>query len=204
MKKKWRRWKRQSLKNIKEFTAYTLLIVLLAVGTILIFGSIGSVTTSEVPSEQKQHEAFIAGLVPKAKELQASHGIWPSVMLAQAALESNWGESELAQEANNLFGIKSSGEGEAYPTKEYDELHGWHEIQATFKNYDNAEQSMDDYADLIQNGTDWNPSLYHGVVDAQNYEEAAQALAQAGYATDPDYAEKLIDLINTYHLYQYD
>lgn len=181
-----------------------LLIILLTVVTILILDRIGSVTTSEVPSGQKYREVFIAELVPKAKELQTSHGIWPSVMLAQAALESNWGESELAQEANNLFGIKSRGEGEEYPTKEYDELHGWHEIQATFKYYDHFEQSMDDYADLIQNGTDWNPSLYHGVVDAQTYEEAAQSLAQAGYATDPDYAEKLIDLINTYHLHQYD
>ena len=53
-------------------------------------------------------------------------------------------------------------------------------------------------------GTDMNRQNYDRVVKAANYEEAAKALQQSGYATDPDYAKKLISVIQTYKLYNYD
>lgn len=63
---------------------------------------------------------------------------------------------------------------------------------------------MDDHTLLFVNGTDWNSDLYKNVLSATNYQEAATALQTAGYATDPDYAQKVINVIETYQLNQYD
>ena len=65
------------------------------------------------------------------------------------------------------------------------------------------EESIMDYANLITNGTSWNTDFYKKVREADDYKEAAYAM-QAGYATDPDYASKLIHIIEKYHLYEMD
>ena len=57
---------------------------------------------------------------------------------------------------------------------------------------------------LFVDGTSWDSSHYQAVLSADNYVEAAQALQQRGYATDPNYAQKLISLIKTYNLDKYD
>ena len=80
----------------------------------------------------------------------------------------------------------------------------WITIQGDFKVYDSWEQSMDDHTQLFVQGVDWNPALYEKVITATNYQEAAQALQDAGYATDPGYAQKIIQVIETYQLNQYD
>ena len=172
--------------------------------TIFFIGNINRTgQTVEQDSEIFQKE-FIDQLVPKARELKDTHGIRPSVLIAQAILESDWGRSDLALSANNLFGIKAHGDGVDYQTKEYSEKEGWSEIKASFKEYASFEESMEDYANLLHNGTDWNPTLYHPVLYAADYQEAAQRIAEAGYATDPDYSEKIIAIIQKYELNQYD
>ena len=80
----------------------------------------------------------------------------------------------------------------------------WIVIQDYFKVYKNVTESIEDHALLMVNGTDWNPALYHPVLEAETYIEATHALQQAGYATDPTYPQKLIDLIEQYELYKYD
>ena len=74
----------------------------------------------------------------------------------------------------------------------------------TFESILSWEQSMDDHTALFVNGVDWNPALYANVITATNYIEAAHALQAAGYATDPTYADKIIHVIETYQLNQYD
>lgn len=138
-------------------------------------------------------EEFLEQLTPYAQEVSKSHGIRPSLLVAQAALESNWGQSQLAQESNNFFGIKSAS-GKEYPTKEFRQDE-WTEIDAAFKEYDSIYASVLDYADLLKKGTSWNANLYEEVINAPTYQEAAHALNEAGYATDPNYAEKIIQLI---------
>ncbi|MCB5951034.1 glycoside hydrolase family 73 protein [Enterococcus sp. BWT-B8] len=150
-------------------------------------------------------EEFIDRIRPHAQELQASYGVLPSIIIGQGILESNWGQSTLAAEYNNLFGIKAYGDEEKVnlETKEYiNEL--WVTIQGDFRVYDTWEESMDDHTRLFVNGVTWNPRLYEDVLLANNYKEAAQALQSAGYATDPDYADKVIHVIESYELYQYD
>lgn len=150
-------------------------------------------------------EEFIERIVPHAQELQASYGVLPSIIVGQGILESNWGQSTLASEYNNLFGIKAYGDQRKVnlETQEYiNEV--WITIQGDFRVYDTWEESMDDHTKLFVNGVDWDARLYENVLLANDYKEAANALQTAGYATDPDYADKVIHVIETYKLYKYD
>lgn len=162
-------------------------------------------TQNSQSKEELTQEAFIARLVPHAQELQNSYGVLPSIIIGQAILESNWGKSTLASEYNNLFGIKAYGTQKKInlETQEYiNEL--WVTIQGDFRVYDTWEDSMDDHTLLFVNGVTWNPRLYESVLLAENYKDAANALQEAGYATDPTYAEKVINVIESYNLNKYD
>lgn len=148
-------------------------------------------------------DEFITTLAPVAQHNQARYGVLASISLAQAILESDWGQSDLAVNHNNLYGIKGSGDDPLYPTQEY--LNGEYvTVQAPFRSYSSFGESMADHSKLLIRGIDGNSQLYQGVIDADHYIQAAYALQEAGYATDPNYAEKLIALIDQYHLYSYD
>ena len=148
-------------------------------------------------------EEFVETLTPYALEAQETYGIRPSLLIAQAALESNWGESTLSTESNNYFGIKSSENDKKFATKEFDNDE-WTQIDAAFKHYDSLEDSINDYANLLRNGTSWNEDFYRDVFEANDYKEAATAIQEAGYATDPTYTDKLIQIIEQYQLYELD
>lgn len=150
-------------------------------------------------------EEFINHLLPHAKELQEGYGILPSIVIGQAILESNWGNSQLAKEYNNLFGIKAYGNQNkvTLDTQEFVNEQ-WITIKGDFRVYNSWEESMDDHTMLFVNGVDWSPEKYEKVLTAPNYQVAADALQEAGYATDPGYAEKIKDVIETYQLNQYD
>ncbi|MBP2098009.1 glycoside hydrolase family 73 protein [Enterococcus rivorum] len=184
---------------------------LLLVGVLFVF-SLSVLSDSNEPqliNEEQQKkvskEEFIGKISPYAQELQASYGVLPSIIIGQAILESNWGQSTLAAQYNNLFGIKAYGDQKKInlETKEYvNEV--WITIQGDFRVYNTWEESMDDHTKLFINGVTWNPRLYDKVLLATNYKEAARALQEAGYATDPTYAEKVIGVIESYKLYTYD
>lgn len=184
---------------------------LLLVGVLFVF-SLSVLSDSNEPqliNEEQQKkvskEEFIDKISPYAQELQASYGVLPSIIIGQAILESNWGQSTLAAKYNNLFGIKAYGDQKKInlETKEYvNEV--WITIQGDFRVYNTWEESMDDHTKLFINGVTWNPRLYDKVLLATNYKEAAKALQEAGYATDPTYAEKVIGVIESYKLYTYD
>jgi len=153
-------------------------------------------------SQTMSREEFIQTLTPPAKEAQEEYGTRASLLIAQAALESNWGASELSKEANNYFGIKDASAGEEYATREYN--NEWTTVNASFKRYDSLAESVADYANLIKNGTSWDQDFYQPVLEADHYTEAAEAVQEAGYATDPNYADKLIQIIEQYQLYELD
>lgn len=147
-------------------------------------------------------EEFIEAVADEAVKFQEEYGITPSVTIAQAILESNWGQSGLAQNEQNYFGIKGSADSPQYQTQEYEE--DWVEREAGFRSYASLEESVEDYAQLLAEGTGWNQDLYQAVIEADHYEEAARALQEAGYATDPDYSNKVISLIERHELDRYD
>lgn len=141
---------------------------------------------------------FIAAIAPDAVKDWHHSGVPASLTIAQAALESNWGSSGLARQANNLFGIKGTGPAGSVmmPTTEYRNGSPIR-MNAPFRKYRSWAESIADHTRLLQN------KRYAGVL-RRSGQEAAKAVAAAGYATDPSYASKLIGLMEKYDLYQYD
>lgn len=148
---------------------------------------------------------FIAKIASYAVADMLNTRIPASLTIAQAILESNWGESGLTKQGNNLFGIKgvgTAGSGE-YRTAEYNPDGSKYYIMAKFRHYNNWGESIADHSKLILNGTRDKPTRYHGVLGA-DYKTAAHAIRAGGYATDPNYPNLLISLIEKYELYKYD
>ena len=144
--------------------------------------------------------AFIEQLVPAAQAIGQAHDLYPSVLLAQAALESNFGTSDLAVNHHNYFGIKGQyrAQGVTLPTVEH--LNGQDvTVLGTFRHYPDEQAALADYAQVLAQPT------YAGVHRhvATTYRKATQAL-RGTYATDPNYDRKLNQLIDTYQLTQYD
>lgn len=146
---------------------------------------------------------FIKELLPGAIAMGKKYNIYPSVMLAQAIIESDWGRSGLSVTAHNYFGVKASA-GQAsvtmWTTEYYDGVTPV-SIQDAFAAYENAEGSLESNASLIRNGISGAPEYYAGAwrENAATYVEAAHSLTNR-YATDPNYGPVLINTIETYGL----
>lgn len=144
---------------------------------------------------------FINHLAKLAQRLGKQDDLYPSVIIAQAALESNWGCSELSRAPyHNLFGVKANGRGDTIlaPTSEYFE--GNHQqVKDRFRVYDS------DWAALLDYGETLADPLYHDVHRSacSHYRQATRALL-GKYATDPEYDRKLNRLIDQYDLTKYD
>lgn len=135
-------------------------------------------------------EDFVAQLAPAARAISAQTGIPAEIIIAQAALETGWGKSVAG---NNLFGIKAGrswqGPTQSVGTHEY--INGQRQnIRDDFRAYGSVGESMLDHARLLTQ----NPR-YAGVLQAKDPAAAARALQEAGYATDPEYANKLISIM---------
>ncbi|WP_195701813.1 glycoside hydrolase family 73 protein [Companilactobacillus futsaii] len=156
---------------------------------------------------QAQQQAFLNTAVPMAQKAASQYGVYTSVMLAQAILESAWGTSTLATQGHNLFGIKGDYNG-AYvtmPTSEWSASQGWYTINANFRKYPSYYESFADNGNKLRNGVSWNSSYYSGTwkENTSSYKDAT-AWLQGRYATAPNYASSLNNLIQTYNLTQYD
>ncbi|ANK59633.1 hypothetical protein AYR54_04835 [Loigolactobacillus backii] len=152
------------------------------------------------------HKIFIKLFAKNAQKIAYKHGIYASVMIAQAALESSWGNSDLATAPNyNLFGIKgdSVGRSTQMATKEDNGFGQLFTIKTNFKRYDSYKASLTDYTNLLTTGTMAN--FYAGAwkQNAKNYQKATKFLT-GRYATDTNYNLKLNQIITTYHLTKYD
>ncbi len=145
---------------------------------------------------------FIMRLSKPAAESQRKTGVPASITIAQAALESGWGESGLARTGNNLFGIKADsrwrGETITLNTREFIR-NQWVVVPAKWRKYASWQASIDDHAAFLKQ----NPRYKNCFLCATS-PAFARALAQAGYATDPDYANKLIALMNRSQLQSLD
>ncbi len=143
-------------------------------------------------------KTFKAGMAPHAAAASAKTGIPASFMLGQAALESGWGSHEVVstkgQRSHNLFGIKAGanwhGKTVVAQTTEYVNGVAQH-VLAKFRAYDSYADSFADYANLLTS----NPRFHKALANAQTPEQFARGLQQAGYATDPNYAAKLVRVI---------
>lgn len=138
---------------------------------------------------------FVRHLHPIAEQAARELGVEPKVLLAQAALETNWGRSLIkgndGASSFNLFNIKAGktwqGKQTQVKTLEFDQGIG-KKVNAKFRTYASFEQSFQDYVNLIKS----NPRYGDALKQAGNAEQYLRGLQEAGYATDPKYAEKVI------------
>ena len=150
-----------------------------------------------------EKQIFIQAVGEAARKDMEKSGVLASLTIAQAILESGWGTSELAQNANALFGIKADGRwsGKTY-SKETQECYdgvNYTTVTALFRAYSSWDESITDHSAFLLTG-----NRYAAVIGEKDYKTACYAIKAAGYATAPDYAEKLISLIESYGLTAYD
>lgn len=163
-------------------------------------------TFNFVPNFMTQR--FIEKIGEDARILGLEYDVFPSVMIAQAILESGGGSSELSQAPYyNLFGIKGKYQGSSvtFATKEDHGNGEMFEIAASFRSYPSFKASLSDYVSLIRGGLSGNPTYYEGAwrSNAQNYLRATHELT-GKYATDIAYNNKINSLIAVYNLTAYD
>jgi len=144
-------------------------------------------------------QSFIDALKPHAERIAKEAGINPDVLMAQAALETGWGKrlvpGKHGGSSNNLFNIKAdtrwSGDKSHVSTLEFDGEVARKE-RAAFRSYANVEQSLQDYVDFIKE----HPRYQQALQVADDPTQYAEALQSAGYATDPQYAQKIQSVLN--------
>ena len=155
--------------------------------------------TTRVTYEVGSVESFFNTLGPIA-EKYADYGLYPSVMLAQAAIESHYGDSQLSYEYHNYFGIKAHDNHRSVKLSTKEVYDGQEvTINDTFCVYSSPQDCFKDYATILTTN-----EHFSGVVGASSPAEAARALQAGGYATDPNYAQTIIQVINEYNLTRFD
>ena len=164
-----------------------------------------------VPSASLAYEGFIDDAVPHAQAAQRETGVPTSVTIAQAIIESEWGDKHIG-DANNYFGIKWSrnADGTLYygeiaigcvevETKEWDGTK-YITVLANFRKYKNMTDSFVDHGRFFIE----NPRYGTAMQYTDDPDQFAREIHKAGYATSPTYSDNLINLMETYNLYQYD
>ena len=158
------------------------------------------------PAQAAYTDDFINLVGPMAQKSAVATGVPASVTIAQAILETGWGNSSLGQPPyNNLFGIKCNG-GSIYATgcadfttKEF--INGvWVTITDSFRTYESQTLSVTDHANFLLS----RPRYAAAFKYTDNPDQFAREIAKAGYATDPTYADKLIALMVKWDLYSWD
>lgn len=140
----------------------------------------------------KPYEEYIAKYAEIAVRQEKLHGVPASITLAQGILESGAGNSDMVKRSNNHFGIKCHNDWTGDTVVYFDDGEN-----SCFRKYDKAEQSFDDHSLFLVKGRRYAPLFQ---LDPTDYKGWAYGLKNAGYATDPTYADKLIRIIETYGL----
>ena len=173
-----------------------------------------AITTTPAASAKPQtdQEKFIAKIGPMAKADMAKNGILACITIAQAILESGWGKSELAVNANNLFGMKKSLSGNTWRGSTWDgksvysmqtkEVYatGPATVQADFRAYSSWQASVNDHSAYLIGAKNGSSLRYKGLQGCTDYKKAAQIIKDGDYATATDYVSKLCKLIEQYDL----
>lgn len=153
---------------------------------------------------------------PLFTDNQNETGILASVSLAQFILESGYASTELAQNANNCFGMKATLSGNTWkgstwdgksiytkPTKEF--INGKEiTVTASFRKYPCIEDSIADHAAYLLNAMDGDKLRYKGLTKCKKPKKAIKIIKAGGYATDPNYVSKIMGIISRFNLKQYD
>lgn len=144
---------------------------------------------------------FLSAISGAAQRVAAATGVPASVTIAQAILESRWGLSDLAVKANNLFGIKADSRWKGpiinIPTREFLN-NAWVTVPASWRKYATYEDSIVDHAAFLKG------ARYAKAFATKDPRTFITAIWQAGYATDPTYPVKIMQIITDRKLTSYD
>ena len=145
-------------------------------------------------------EVTAGDYINRYKDLAVSEmrrtGIPASITLAQGMIESDYGRSRLAREGNNHFGIKCHSDWTGPTIRHNDDRRN-----ECFRKYRKPEESYYDHSDFLKSGSRYNSLFY---LESSDYKGWAKGLKNAGYATNPDYANMLIRKIEEYRLMNFD
>ena len=158
----------------------------------------------------------VAKIGPLFTANQKTSGILACVSMAQFILESGYGTSELAQQANNCFGMKTSLSWNSWPNSTWDGKSVYMKktqeqnadgtivtITADFRKYACVEDSIADHAAYLLGATNGSKKRYEGLVGCTDYKKAAQIIKDGGYATSHSYVQNLCNIIEQWNLTQY-
>lgn len=201
-------------KRIKNRIKFVSNKTLITIGVVLSIYALFNITKyiedmkgiEEINITQEQSD-FVKKIESGAKKNYEKYKILPSITVAQAILESGWGESELAKNSNNLFGIKAdeSWDGEFVEVSTLENHND--RIIAKFRKYDHVNESIYDHGKFLAENKRYEEN---GLFKAKDYKDQAQALENAGYSTKKDkkgnliYADMLINIIESYNLQKLD
>lgn len=193
----------------------------------MIENAMNGVTSDLTISDSKRTQATAFASLSEAEvikrvgalftEDQKKTGILASVSLAQFVLESGYGKSELAQNANNVFGMKCALSGNTWAdstwdgkskytkqTKEQNADGSYVTITADFRKYSCVEDSISDHSAYLLGAKNGSKLRYDGLKGCTDYKKAIQIIKDGGYATSLTYVEKLCSVIERWNLTQYD
>ncbi|HEY9856433.1 MAG TPA: glucosaminidase domain-containing protein [Stenomitos sp.] len=148
-----------------------------------------------VIKDKQRHprSTFLKNMMPAAERIEAKYGLPAEVIVAQAALESNWGKSAIG--TYNVFGIKGHGSLGSLAVTTHEHVHGrWHKVHANFAHYASYDEAFEAYARTLHNG-----SYDRALANKSDPIRFAKAL-QGVYATDPGYAAKIIRIMRQENL----
>lgn len=177
-----------------------------------------TVTGFQASSLKGKSEAdVVKQMGPYFTEDQKKTGVLASLSAAQFILESGYGQSELAQNANNCFGMKKSLSGNTWEgstwdgksvytkkTQEQEADGSYITITADFRKYPNVEKSIADHSAYLLGAKNGSALRYQGLKGCTDYKKAAQIVKDGGYATDQSYVSKLCNIVEKWNLTQFD
>ena len=175
--------------------------------------NMGTGSSSQTETKPKtEQEIFIEKIGAMARDEMAKTGILACITIAQAILESGWGKSELAVNANNIFGMKKSLSGNTWTGSTWDGKSSYSKltkevyasgpatVQADFRAYKSWEDSVGDHSAYLAGAKNGSKLRYADLVGCTDYKKAAEIIKAGGYATAPDYVSKLCKLVEQYNL----
>ena len=147
-------------------------------------------------------QTFINNLGNSAKKTYSKYKILPSMTIAQAILESSWGNSTLSKKYYNFFGMKAGANynGETVTLKTTEEINGHYvTVNGVFRVYHSFDQGIEGYYQFIT-----GYSRYSNLIGETDYKAACRKIREDGWATDSSYTTKLINIIESYDLTRFD
>lgn len=151
------------------------------------------------------NERFIEKIAPEVQELSTYYGIRPSVLIAQAAYDSNFGQNLLAAKYNNLFAIPAKPGEDSIRLSNMERNEGnIREVERDYVIYPSWGHAMEIYLAGLKDGSLANKNLYKILATASSISVATQAFYRYDYTQDDDYANQLERIIKEYNLEKYD